>query len=115
LLLATIGIYGVISYSIQQRTREMGIRLALGATGGDIQVLVVKEGIRLVAIGVSVGLAVALAGSRAVDSLLFVGGARDAATFLLVPSLLVLVAVFACWLPALRATRVDPAIALRDE
>jgi len=115
LLLATIGIYGVISYSVQQRTREMGIRQALGATRADIQILVVREAIRLVAIGVAVGSSVALAGSRAVNSLLFVGGARDAITFVLVPSLLILVSLFACWLPSLRATRVDPAIALRDE
>jgi len=76
---------------------------------------VVREAIRLVAIGVAVGSSVALAGSRAVNSLLFVGGARDAITFVLVPSLLILVSLFACWLPSLRATRVDPAIALRDE
>ncbi|HWC95633.1 MAG TPA: ABC transporter permease [Candidatus Sulfopaludibacter sp.] len=115
LLLATIGLYGVISYSVQQRTREMGIRQALGATSADIQRMVVREGIRLVAIGVVVGTMAALAGSRAVNSLLFVAGARDAMTFILVPSILTLIAIFACWLPALRATRVDPAIALRDE
>jgi predicted permease len=115
LLLATIGIYGVISYSVQQRTRELGIRLALGATTGDVQLLIVREGVRLVAIGVVVGMLGALAASRSVESLLFAIGARDAVTFVLVPSVLILVAILACWIPAHRATRVDPVIALRDE
>ena len=115
LLLATIGIYGVISYSVQQRKRELGIRMALGATMGDVQILIVREGIRLVAIGVVTGMAVALAASRAVESMLFVISSRDAVTFVLVPSILTLVAILACWIPAHRATRVDPAITLRDE
>ncbi len=115
LVLATIGIYGVISYSVQQRTRELGVRMALGATQSDIQVMIMREGIRMVAIGVVVGTLVALAASRAVSSLLFVISAQDATTFVLVPSILTLVAIFACWLPAHRATRVDPSIALRDE
>jgi predicted permease len=115
MLLATIGIYGVISYSVQQRSRELGIRLALGASLADIQILILREGIRLVAIGVVVGTAAALAASRAVESLLFVISAQDAVTFVLVPSILTLVAILACWLPAMRAARVDPATALRDE
>ncbi len=108
LVLATIGIYGVISYSVQQRTRELGVRMALGATQGDIQVMIMREGVRMVAIGVVAGTLVALAASRAVSSLLFVISAQDATTFVLVPAILTLVAVFACWLPAHRATRVDP-------
>jgi len=115
MLLATIGIYGVVSYSVHQRTREMGIRLALGATVTDIQVLVLREGIRLVAIGVVAGTLIALAASRAVESMLFVISAQDGVTFVLVPSVLTLVAIVACWLPAHRATRVDPSTALRDE
>ncbi|MDR3699154.1 MAG: ABC transporter permease [Candidatus Sulfopaludibacter sp.] len=115
LVLATIGIYGVISYSVQQRTREVGVRMALGATLNDIQVMILREGVRMVAVGVVVGTLVALAASRAVSSLLFVISAQDAVTFVLVPAILTLVAIFACWLPAHRATRVDPAIALRDE
>lgn len=115
LLLATIGIYGVISYSVHQRTRELGIRASMGATVSDIQVLILREGIRLVAIGVIVGTVLALAGSTAVSSLLLVTGTRDAVTFVLVPTLLTMVAIAACWLPARRAAHIDPAIALRDE
>jgi putative ABC transport system permease protein len=115
LVLATIGIYGVISYSVHQRTRELGVRMALGATLNDIQVMILREGVRMVAVGVVVGTLVALAAAQAVSSLLFVISARDAITFVLVPAILTLVAIFACWLPAHRATRVDPAIALRDE
>ena len=115
LLLAILGIYGVISYSVHQRTRELGIRSALGASAGDIQALILREGVRLVAIGVVAGTLLALAGSYAVSSLLFVIGAHDAVTFVLVPALLTMVAIVACWLPARRATLVDPAITLRDE
>jgi putative ABC transport system permease protein len=115
LVLATIGIYGVISYSVHQRTRELGVRMALGATWGDIQMMILREGLRMVTIGVVVGTLVALAASQAVSSLLFVISARDAITFVLVPSILTLVAIFACWLPAHRAACLDPSIALRDE
>jgi ABC-type antimicrobial peptide transport system permease subunit len=115
LLLATIGIYGVISYSVHQRKREMGLRMALGATAGDVQRLVVGEGMRLVAIGVVAGTAIALALSRNVKSMLFAVGERDAITFVMVPAVLALVAALACWLPARRAIHIDPAIALRDE
>ncbi len=115
LALAIVGIYGVISYSVHQRNRELGVRMALGATANDIQVLILREGIRMVAIGVVVGTLVALAASRAVASLLFVISARDGVTFVLVPSTLILIAILACWFPAHRATRVDPMIALRDE
>jgi predicted permease len=115
LLLSTIGIYSVISYNVNQRVREIGVRMALGATAGDVQVMILREGIRLVAIGVLVGMTGAVAASRVVQSMLFVISARDAATFVLVPSILTLVAIVACWVPARRATRVDPSIALRDE
>ena len=77
--------------------------------------LLLREGVRLVAVGVVVGLVVALIGSRAVESMLFVVSSRDAITFVLVPSILTLVALVACWIPAQRATRVDPMVALRDE
>jgi len=115
LLLATIGIYGVVSYLVVHRVREFGIRMALGATARDVQAMLLREGVRLVAIGVIGGLAVALAGSRAVESLLFLVGPRDAVTFILVPSILTLVAILACWIPSRRATRVDPMVALREE
>ena len=115
LLLATIGIYGVVSYLVAHRVREFGIRMALGATATDIQLMLLREGVRLVAVGVVVGLAVALIGSRGVESMLFLVTSCDAITIILVPSILTLVAIVACWIPAQRATRVDPMVALRDE
>ena len=115
LVLATLGVYGVVSYSVNQRIREIGVRMALGATAGDVQVLILRQGLAVVTVGVVAGLLIALGASRAVQSLLFVTSARDALTFVLVPSILVLAAILACWLPAHRATRIDPAIALRDE
>ncbi len=115
LLLAAIGIYGVMAYSVHQRQREMGLRMALGATAMDVQWMIVGEGMRLVAIGVVVGTAIALAISRNVKGMLFAVSDRDAITFILVPAILALVAVLACWMPSLRATHIDPAIALRDE
>ncbi|HWB87229.1 MAG TPA: ABC transporter permease [Bryobacteraceae bacterium] len=115
LLLASIGIYGVASYSVNQRVREIGIRVALGATTSDVERMVLLEGMRLVALGVVMGLAVALAASRAVESMLFVISAQDVWTFALVPAVLTLVGIAACWFPARRATRVDPAVALRHE
>ena len=115
LLLAIIGIYGVISYSVTQRTREFGVRMALGATGTEIQLTVVREAFRMVAAGVVVGLALALAFAQAVRSMLFDVGARDGMTFLVVPAILILISMLACWVPAYRATRIDPSLALRDE
>ena len=115
LLLATIGIYGVVSYLVAQRVREVGIRMALGATAADVQLMLLREGVRLVAGGVAAGLVLSLIGWRAVESMLFIVSPRDAVTFVLVPSILTLVAVLACWLPARRATRIDPMVALRDE
>jgi predicted permease len=115
LLLATIGIYGVISYSVRQRTREIGVRLALGATVGDIHRMILREGIRLVGIGVAAGGAVSLAAAGSVGSMLFLKNPRDVLTFVLVPAMLALVGVIACWIPAIRATNIDPSVALRDE
>ena len=115
LVLATVGIYGVVSYSVTRRVREIGVRMALGATPAGVQTMILREGIRLVAMGVAVGMLMALVGSRAVEGMLFATSPRDPATFVLVPSVLTLVALLACWLPALRATRIDPAVALRDE
>jgi predicted permease len=114
LVLATIGIYGVVSYLVAQRVREFGIRMALGATAGDVQLMLLREGIRLVAGGVLAGTVLSLIGSQAVGSMLFVVSSRDAVTFVLVPSLLTLVAILACWIPARRVTRIDPMVALRD-
>jgi len=115
LLLATIGIYGVVSYSVRQRAREIGVRMALGATVANVQAMVVLEGFRLVAVGVVVGTLISLAAARALKSMLLVISPRDGVTFVLVPGMLVLVALVACWVPAMRATRIDPSTALREE
>jgi predicted permease len=115
LLLATIGIYGVITYSVHLRQREMGLRMAVGATAGDVQRLIIGEAMRLVAIGVLVGTVIAMAAADSLKSMLFAVSDRDAVTFVLVPAILALVAVLACWLPAHRATRIDPAVTLREE
>jgi predicted permease len=115
LLLSTIGIYGVIAYSVNQRKREMGVRMALGATPANVRTMVLGDGMRLVAIGIALGTAIALGASRTVESMLFVIGPRDGLTFVLVPTLLSVVALIACWIPAVRATRIDPAVVLRDE
>lgn len=115
LMLSTIGIYGVVAYSVTQRKREMGVRMALGATPGSVRRMVLGDGMRLVAIGVAFGTLTALAAARMVQSMLFVIGPGDSLTFLLVPALLMGVALIACWIPARRATGIDPAIVLRDE
>ena len=115
LLLAAIGLYGVISYSVAQRTRELGIRIALGAQRSDVLRLILRQGMTLVAAGVIFGVAASLGLTRLIASLLYGISASDPLTFLLFSVALVLVAFVACWLPARRAARVDPVIALRAE
>ena len=115
LVLAAIGIYGVISYSVAQRTREVGIRMALGARTIDVIKLVVRDGLKLVLIGVGVGLAGALALTRLMTTLLFNVTPTDAMTYTTVAVALILVALIACCIPARRATKVDPLVALRFE
>jgi predicted permease len=115
LALAMLGIYGVVSYTVHQRSREIGVRMALGATEADVQRMILAQGMRLVAIGLAVGLAIALLTSELASKLLLVVSPRDAVTFVLVPAVLALVAIVACWLPAHRASRIDPAAALRSE
>jgi putative ABC transport system permease protein len=115
LLLAAIGIYGVMSYAVSQRTQEIGIRMALGARARDVAVLVFGSGLRIVALGVAVGFAGSVAFARLLQSLLFQTSSADPLTFGAVAALLAGVAFLACWLPARRATRVDPIVALRAE
>lgn len=115
LVLAVVGIYGVISYSVSQRTRELGLRMALGATRQSVLTLVMKQGLRLAGWGIAVGLALSFAGTRLLSTLLYGVTATDALTFAASPCLFLGFAVLASVLPALRATRVDPLSALRDE
>lgn len=115
LLLACVGIYGVISYLVAQRTREIGVRIALGAQSSEIMRLILKEGAGMAGIGVAIGASAALALTRLMSSQLFGVTSHDPLTFLGVAGVIVSVAVAACYVPARRATRVDPVIALRSE
>jgi hypothetical protein len=114
LVLGLVGIYGVVSYVVSQRTREIGVRLALGASGREVRGMVVRQGIALAGVGVGVGLVAAAGLSRVMASLLFGVSAVDPLTYGAVALTLGSVAVLASWLPAVRAAAVDPAIALRE-
>jgi len=115
LILAAIGIYGVISYAVSQRTHEFGLRMALGAKPADVQRLVLRQGLTLAVFGVLLGLAGALAFGRVLGSLLYGVSAADPVTYGSVALAAVALAALACYLPARRATAVDPACALRSD
>jgi len=115
LLLATIGIYGVMAYLVNQGTREIGIRMALGASQRNVLSLVVRQGMALALSGVMIGLAAAFLITRLIRSLLFGVEATDPITFAAISLLLFLIALLASYVPALRATRIDPMVSLRRE
>jgi putative ABC transport system permease protein len=115
LVLAAVGIYGVMSYAVHQRTSEIGVRLAIGAEEKDILKMIVLDGARLAGLGLAIGLPLAVGLSRTLTSLLFRTISADPLTYGLVSVLLGIVALLACYLPARRAARVNPLIALRAE
>jgi putative ABC transport system permease protein len=115
LILSAAGLYGVISYLVAQRTREIGMRMALGAQTRDVLRLVMGQGAGLTAAGIVLGLLGALAATRVLENLLYGVSARDPLTFASIAALLALVALAATWLPARRASQVDPIVAIRSE
>jgi predicted permease len=115
IFLAMIGIYGVMAYSVRQRTPEIGLRMAIGASARQVLFMIGRQGLRLVVIGLAVGVVAALALTRALQAFLFGIAATDPLTFVLIPLLILAVACCACLIPGLQAARVDPAIAIRDE
>jgi putative ABC transport system permease protein len=115
LVLTIVGLYGVMSYSVVQRTNEIGIRLALGAQSRDVLIMIIKQGSKLIVLGLVIGLAVAFAATRVISSLLFGVTTKDPFTFVAAAVLLAIVALLACYVPAWRATKVDPLEALRYE
>jgi ABC-type antimicrobial peptide transport system permease subunit len=115
LVLAVVGVYGVVSYSVAQRTREIGIRVALGAGRGRIRAMVLRQGLRAIGIGIGIGLAGAVAVTRVMGALLYGVSPTDPATYALATLVLTATALVACVVPARRATKVDPLVALRCE
>jgi putative ABC transport system permease protein len=113
LLLASVGLYGLVAYTVSQRTEEIGVRLALGATPADVLRLVVRQALGLALAGLSIGLIVAVSTTRLIRSLLFEISPHDPLTFIAVPIVLLVVIVLASLIPARRASRVDPVVAIR--
>jgi ABC-type antimicrobial peptide transport system permease subunit len=115
LALAVVGVYGVLSFSVSQRTQEFGVRMALGAEAGDVRRMMIRQGVRLAAFGVVAGVAGAFAVTRVVRGILYDVAPTDPVSFAVVSALLLAVSALAAYLPARRATRVDPLVALRAE
>ena len=115
LILAVVGIYSVVSYAAAQRTQEIGIRIAMGASPRNILGMVLRQGLSVVGIGLALGLVISFAGTRLLSGLVVGVKPSDPVTFIVVVLLLTGIALFACWIPARRATRIDPLVALRYE
>jgi ABC-type antimicrobial peptide transport system permease subunit len=113
LLLAVAGVYGIVAYGVAQRTREIGVRMALGARAADVLQLILRQGLTMALIGVGIGMLGSFATARTIQSLLFDVQPTDPLTFVTVAATLILVAALACYIPARRATKVDPLVALR--
>ena len=115
LVLASIGLYGVLSYAVTQRSREIGLRIALGASANSVIRMIVARGLALTGVGLVIGLIAASAATRALKNILYGVAATDPLTFACVSALLAIIALIACWAPARRASRVDPITVLREE
>jgi len=115
LLIAVIGIYGVLSYSVSQRTREIGVRMAIGAHQGNVLQLILRQGMTVALMGIAIGMVGAFAFSRVLESMVYGIQVRDPATFLGAGGLLAVAAATACYIPARRASRLDPVVALRED
>ena len=115
IVLVSAGLFGVIAYAVHQRTREIGIRMALGAQSSDVLQLILREGVLLVSVGLVLGVAGAFAATQFIVAFLSGVEPNDPATFLIASGVLMMVALLACWIPARRATKVDPMVALRTE